>query len=634
MKPPFSQRLRRRITGFLLLQEPADPAMQSRHWKLSALRIILLFSLLQSVAIFLHSLWGAQQVPLVPIVVSLCLLAGLCLALYTARSRLRLGSWMLVGLVYAGGLGILNLVSDPGVARFGVIYFYAAPLLALLLLGRRAALGLMALNMLPFILLVSGKPQSVASASADFHIQTLLFLFFNIGIPLTLSRALTSLHQANRLARLDNLTGLPNRSYFIEILQQHIDSPRQIGKPQAVLNIKIRDMHIVNERYGIACGDEMIRQIAHSIEHRIRPCDRLGRTRGGAFSLLIAEPPLGSNNIKAQVSRYMQDLPRQHQINGQPFEIHYFVGATVFPQDADTADQLIRTSELAQHQARKNPTGEAVYYDPNHAAHERRHIDLEVALRRALRKRSLEMNYQPKVDHNGKLRGLEALVRWNSAELGRVSPAEFIPVAEKAGMVHEITLQMIEMVIRQIKRWQEQKLPVYPVSVNLSALDLAVPTLVNEIISRTYLLDLPFNLLEFEITETALMVNGEIGLRNLAELQKIGFRISIDDFGSGYSSLSQMANLPVYAIKIDREFVQGVPGDTRREKIIHGIISLAQSLDLSIVAEGVENAQQVSFLHARGCQLYQGFHFHHPLNAQQMGAQLQALRDDFLPQAI
>lgn len=293
MNPPFSQKLYSRIAGFLLLQEPTDPAMQSRHWKLSALRIILLFSLLQSVAIFLHSLWGAQQVPLVPIIVSLCLLAGLGLALYAARSRLRLGSWMLVGVVYAGGLCILNLISDPGIARFGVIYLYSAPLLALLLLGRRAALGLMALNTLPFILLVSGKPQSPASASAHFHIQTLLFLFFNIGIPLALSRVLTSLHWANHLARLDNLTGLPSRSYFIEKLQQHIASPLQTGKPLAVLNIKIRDMHVVNERYGIACGDEIIRQIAHAIEQKIRKNDCLGRTRGGAFSLLVAAPPAG-----------------------------------------------------------------------------------------------------------------------------------------------------------------------------------------------------------------------------------------------------------------------------------------------------------------------------------------------------
>ncbi|MBS1154671.1 MAG: domain S-box/diguanylate cyclase protein [Proteobacteria bacterium] len=441
----------------------------------------------------------------------------------------------------------------------------------------------------------------------------------------------SNLERANYLARHDRLTNLPNRVHFIEILSEKINKARQSGKQLAVLNIKIRDLRTVNERYGITKGDGLINQIGQTIQQKLRGKDQLGRTRGGAFSLLLADIPQGDSNIATRIDAYVSELPRWHTIEDQTLEISYFIGAATFPQDADNAQHLISFSEQAQHNARSELVMDPVYYDQNQAAATHRRIDLEVGLRKALRERSLTMHYQPKVNYQGHLRGLEALVRWNSPELGMVSPAEFIPVAEHAGMVHELTLQVIEMVIDQIKSWREQDILVCPVAINLSAIDLSVPTLAHEILSRTYLLDLPVDLLEFEMTETALMVNGDTGLQNLHELQKIGFRFSIDDFGSGYSSLSKMAHLPIYAIKIDRTFVQGIPGDTRREKVVYGILSLAHSLGLSIVAEGVENAQQLEFLHARGCHLFQGYHFHRPMTAQDAEKLLIAEIDKYNP---
>lgn len=424
----------------------------------------------------------------------------------------------------------------------------------------------------------------------------------------------SNLDRAHFLARHDGLTSLPNRSHFIEILNEQIVKARQSSKPLTVLNIKIRNLRTVNTRYGIVNGDNLINQIGHCIHKQLSANDRLGRTRGGVFSLLLANLPQDSNTAQEHIARYTQALPRQHAINGQTIEVSYFIGAASFPQDAGTAQDLIRFSELALHNARSDQSDDPVYFDHIRAAAVQRRIDIEVGLRKALREHSLTLFYQPKVDCHGSLQGLEALVRWQSPELGSVSPAEFIPVAENSGMVHDVTLQVIEMVIRQIKNWQDKGVAVTPIAINLSAIDLSVPTLVHEILSRTDLLDLSVNLLEFEITETALMVNGETGLHNLQKLQELGFRISIDDFGSGYSSLSKIANMPVYAIKIDREFVQDIPGDIRREKIIHGILSLAHSLDLSIVAEGVENAQQLEFLHMNGCHTFQGFFFHRPLD--------------------
>ncbi|MDR3409873.1 MAG: EAL domain-containing protein [Formivibrio sp.] len=423
------------------------------------------------------------------------------------------------------------------------------------------------------------------------------------------------LDRANYFARHDGLTKLPNRVHFIDLLNEKINKAKQSGKHLAVLNIKIRDLRTVNERYGITNGDNLINQVGQAIKQNLRGKDQLGRTRGGAFSLLLSDILQGESDLPEQIDFYVNQLPRSHAIAEHTLEISYFIGASTFPQDANSAQDLISFSEQAQHSARSEQVEDPVYFDQTQAAATRRRIDLEVGLRKALREHSLTMHYQPKVDCSGKLHGLEALVRWNCPELGSVSPAEFIPIAENSGIVHEITLQVIEMVIRQIKTWQERNIPICPVAINLSAVDLSMPTLVSELLSRTYQLDLPVELLEFEITETALMVNGETGLNNLRELQKIGFRFSIDDFGSGYSSLSKMAHLPIYAIKIDREFVQGIPGDIRREKIVYGILTLAHSLNLSVIAEGVENALQLEFLHARGCQLFQGYHFHRPMCA-------------------
>jgi len=424
----------------------------------------------------------------------------------------------------------------------------------------------------------------------------------------------SNLDRAHFLARHDGLTSLPNRSHFIEILNEQIVKAQRSGKPLAVLNIKIRDLRTVNTRYGIINGDNLINQIARCIHKRLSAGDWLGRTRGGAFSLLLTNLPQDSNAAQEHIARYTRELPRRHVINGHSLEISYFIGAASFPQDAGTAEDLIRFSEQAQQNARSDQSDDPVYFDPAQAAAMRRRIDIEVGLRKALREHSLSLSYQPKVDCHGTLQGLEALVRWQSTELGTVSPAEFIPVAENSGMVHDITLQVIEMVTSQVKNWQVKGIPVRPVAINLSAIDLSIPNLVQEVVSRTDQLDLSVDLLEFEITETALMVNGETGLDNLNKLKELGFRISIDDFGSGYSSLSKIAYMPVYAIKIDREFVQDVPGDSRREKIIHGILSLAHSLDLSIVAEGVENAQQLDFLRTHGCHLFQGYFFHRPLD--------------------
>lgn len=756
MKNRFSQTLRDRVDGFLLLQDTADPTAQAHRWRLSALRIILVFGLLLESTIFLHTSWEAAQAGLYDIIcMVLFFFVVLSGALYLTSRSLKLGSWSLILIVYTAGFCILTAINIAEVAKLGIIFIYVAPLIALILLGRKPALIFMGLNLFPFFLLIRNQPVpnlmnlSATLAGAHTYIQSLVFLFFNICIPLAVSRVLSSLHRATRraqqmnqtletslaiheevfehngsatlfceqtgvilrcnrlagqllglppaqietlnlrhflqkpagstpdqpelvesatvlegiwqisknarpvllqvtpmahtgnliiaisdlseiqqlrselssnldrahfLARHDVLTSLPNRSHFIEILNEQIVKARQSGKPLTVLNIKIRGLRTVNERYGIINGDNLINQIGHCIHKQLSTTDRLGRTRGGAFSLLLSNLPQDRPAAQEQIARYTRELPRRHIINGQPLDVSYFIGAASFPQDAGTAQDLIRFSELAQHNARSDQIDDPVYFDHAQAAAVRRRIDIEVGLRKALREHSLTLYYQPKVDCHGALHSLEALVRWHSIELGAVSPAEFIPVAENSGIVHYITLQVIEMVIFQIKNWQDRGITVKPIAINLSAIDLSVPTLVHEILSRTYLLDLSVDLLEFEITETALMVNGETGLDNLQKLQELGFRISIDDFGSGYSSLSKIAYMPVYAIKIDREFVQDIPGDTRREKIVHGILSLAHSLNLSIVAEGVENAQQLEFLRKRGCHLFQGFFFHRPLN--------------------
>lgn len=755
---------RKKVSDYLMLQDVSGPA-QAQRWKLSALRIILVFGLLLESLIFFRVSWKAAQAGLYDVIgIVIFFFVVLCSTLFLTGRSLKVGSWFLLLTIYAAGACILSAIDIPEIAKLGPIFVYTAPLIALVLFGNRAALLLMALNIIPFIILLRNEKLpnylhlSTTMDGTHIYIQSLIFLFFNVGIPLAFARVITSLHRAtrrsekinrkleislalheevfenngaatlfcqpdstivrcnrlaasmlglrpkqleglrlnnllkqlpdnsdphkakpgndqgevceillskkqvlqqvtpmsntgnllvalhdlselqqlrtqlndnrnraNHLARYDGLTNQPNRAHFIEILEGEISQTRSSGKNLAVIHIKIRELRTINERFGISSGDTLINLIGHSLKDNLSENDRLGRTRGGAFSLLLTDLPRTDSEIAERIQHIIHTLPRQHNVSGQAIEIRYFTGVALFPRDAGNALDLIRFSELAQHTASNIQADTPIYFNPGHATAMRRRIDIEVGLRKALREQALMMHYQPKVDSDGQLIGLEALVRWHSTELGLVSPTEFIPVAEEAGLVHDITLQVIRMVSSQIKTWQVLGLSSPPVAINLSAIDLCNPTLVEAVLAQTNQHKLPVALLEFEITETALMINGEAGLHNLNKLKELGFRTSIDDFGSGYSSLAQMAHLPVYAIKIDREFVRHLPGDLRREKIVAGILSLAHSLGLTVIAEGVENAAQLEFLYVRGCRLFQGYHFSRPLPAREIEALLNNL---------
>jgi len=416
-----------------------------------------------------------------------------------------------------------------------------------------------------------------------------------------------SRQEATYLVRHDALTGLPNRAHFLALLQDKVNLAALNGSRVHALSIKLNEVRQVNERLGIQAGDELLRQFGEWIAQDLGRDFLIGRTRGGVFCLIlqdVLDPVVAQLKLQACVAM----LPESLRLRQEELALSYYTGVSTYPVNAHSAADLVRFSEYALNTARRNQIRTIVHFDENQAEAARRLINLEIALRNGLKLGALELHYQPKVDGAGQIVSMEALVRWHDSVLGRIAPDEFVTMAERCGLIHEITQFALREACRQIQAWLLNGHAV-PVAVNLSARDMARPELVQGLIDEVHHIGVSPEWLEFEITETALMEYHEASLASLDLLRDHGFRVSIDDFGSGYSSLSKIAHLPVHAIKIDREFVAGLPADEKKGKIIQTILSLASSLELTVVAEGVETEAQLAFLRERGCQVFQGFLF-------------------------
>ncbi|WP_036485258.1 bifunctional diguanylate cyclase/phosphodiesterase [Myxosarcina sp. GI1] len=415
------------------------------------------------------------------------------------------------------------------------------------------------------------------------------------------------------LANYDKLTDLPNKKMFRVYLQQAIYQTSRETQ-FALIVLSIDNLKSINSAFGHKIGDLLIQKVAIRIARYLNVKDILSRYSDCEFAILQKNTNYYKLTLFART--LLEAISKPYSLLGQKIHGKFNLGITIYPVDGVSGEQLLQNTDNAVHQAKQQATNTYQFYSAESNDLLRRRLIYEENLRYALRRNELIVHYQPRVDvANGRLVSVEALLRWQSPELGAVSPSEFIPIAEESNLIETIGEWVLLNACKQNKQWQQEGLPPLRVSVNLSPYQLRQNNLV-EIVERVLIeTGLEANYLELEITESSLMEKLEAIATILRQLKSKGISLALDDFGTGFSSLSYLQKLPLDTLKIDRSFVINVASNPSDAAISRAIVALAQSLELNIAAEGVETQAQFDFIQNQGCHEVQGYYFSEPLSA-------------------
>jgi diguanylate cyclase (GGDEF)-like protein len=397
-------------------------------------------------------------------------------------------------------------------------------------------------------------------------------------------------------------------------LAQSLEQAEQNSTNVAVLFLDLDRFKYVNDNLGHDVGDRLLVAVAQRVRRSVRNVDCVARLGGDEFTVVLAEID-GPSAAASAAQNICRVLAAPFQIDGHDIFVTSSVGIAIYPNDGNDVGTLVKHADTAMYRAKKTNTGFQFFEaSMEHSISE--HVRLESDLRRALENEELEVYYQPQARFDtGELIGMEALVRWNHPTRGFVSPVEFIPLAEEIGLINRLGEWVLRTACNQLQTWISSGLPEMRVAVNLSVRQLLQKDFTKTVQMALQDTGLSPHLLELEITESTLMENAVDTLKALHELRAIGLRLSIDDFGTGYSSLSYLKRFPVDIIKIDRSFVQDTPDDADDAAIVTGIIALAHSLRLEVVAEGVETEAQLRFLREQTCDILQGYYLSKPMPA-------------------
>jgi diguanylate cyclase (GGDEF)-like protein/PAS domain S-box-containing protein len=423
------------------------------------------------------------------------------------------------------------------------------------------------------------------------------------------------------LAYFDVLTGLPNRRLFVDRLQVAVANAHRHGAQLAIMFLDLDLFKRINDTLGHGAGDKVLIETSKRLAHCIREGDTVARMGGDEFVVLLPEL-IHVEDAAKLAERAIAHVREPFQVDEHELYVTTSIGIAIYPDDGGSAEALIKNADTAMYRAKDLGRNSFQLYTPAMNARSFERLAMEASLRHALGRNEFTLVYQVKVDvGSGWISGVEALVRWRHPELGMVSPAEFIPLAENMGLISEIGTWVLKAACRQCKSWHELGLPPVRIAVNVSALQFRegdVPALVKEALAES---GLEPRYLELELTESVLMQRVDEVAQVLKELRALGVHVSIDDFGTGYSSLSYLKRMPIDALKIDQSFVRDIGRDdvgSEGAEIVATIINLAHNLKLRAVAEGVETAEQAAFLRARGCDEIQGFLISRPVSAEDL----------------
>jgi diguanylate cyclase (GGDEF)-like protein len=364
---------------------------------------------------------------------------------------------------------------------------------------------------------------------------------------------------------------------------------------------------MINDSLGHHGGDELLKEVANRLRGMLRKSDTLARTGGDEF-ILIADEATGQADVEQLAQRLLACFVTPFHILSVDIHTAPSIGISMYPDDGSRAGELMKHADAAMYHSKKIGGNTYTFFTPSMSAFAQERLELENGVRRALVNGEFELHYQPKVDvTSGRISSTEALIRWRHPERGLVPPGEFIPLAEETGLILQIGEWVLREACRQARQWQLNGMAPVRVAINMSAQQFKQKNLVNIVQSALENAQLEPTYLEIELTESAVMHNAASSTAILEQLSRLGVHISIDDFGTGYSSLNYLRRFPLDKLKIDRSFIKDLVANPEDAAIVHAIISLAHSLRLKVIAEGVETEQQLEFLRELGCDQYQGF---------------------------
>jgi diguanylate cyclase (GGDEF)-like protein/PAS domain S-box-containing protein len=467
-----------------------------------------------------------------------------------------------------------------------------------------------------------GLESAIEDSAAPIHDRTgrvtgAVIVFHDVSAARAMSVQMT--HSAQH----DVVTNLPNRLLLSDRITQAITLARRQHRPLAMIFLDLDRFKYINDSLGHAIGDELLQSVSRRLLASVRASDTVSRLGGDEFVVLLSEI---THPVDAATSanKILHSVSVAHSIGGQELHIDGSIGISVYPEDGEDAETLIKNADTAMYHAKEKGRNNFQFFkaEMNLKAVERQ--SLEGSLRRALERKEFLLHYQPKVNlDTGEITGVEALIRWQQPDRGLVTPAQFVPIAEDCGLIIQIGHWVLREACRQAREWQDAGLPFKRVSINVSAVEFRDKSFVESVRAILAETGLEAQCLDLELTEGVLMEDAESTAAVLQELKTMGVHLVVDDFGTGYSSLSYLQQFPIDVLKIDQSFVHRITGDPDDSPIVRAIIDMGKNLKQGVIAEGIETPEQLAFLQAHHCAEGQGYLFSQPLAAAQFAHLLQ-----------
>ncbi|QTH63720.1 EAL domain-containing protein [Psychrosphaera ytuae] len=459
-----------------------------------------------------------------------------------------------------------------------------------------------------------------------FVIFSAIFLILVRQQQLKIQRQLSQERKLHKLAYFDSLTGLPNRQSFYESMEKFLSLAKRGNYNAGVMFIDLDRFKRINDTLGHNFGDKVLKEVAERLRHSVRNSDfvarnydvksfknEIARLGGDEFTVFLSHID-NPEETTVVTQRIIDSVSKPIMVDGYEVSVTPSIGIAMYPENGLTVQELMKHADVAMYQAKEEGRRTFKYFsnELNEKAFER--LQLEEHLRNALKNQEFELYYQPQVDlFNNRIAKAEALIRWNHPVMGFVSPADFIPIAEESGLIVELGEWILQTACFQAKQWHDEGIENLKVSINVSSVQFKQTNLVDKVKNALSLTGLPSNLLELELTESAVMSDVEDNIERLQQLKNMGVTIAVDDFGTGYSSLSYLKKFPIDTLKIDRSFIMDVDQSENDAAIVKAIMLLAETMQLNVVAEGIETLEQLRVLDSYGCKYIQGYFFSRPL---------------------